>query len=260
MTSAGGTPQNPTFRSESQQSTSSEKHLTAKPSQRNFDQFLSEIDPESLLSDDLDEKQREQALKALEPKRVNRGFLASIPLQCKGSDCIFAWVCPLEQQGIAPVGSSCPIETVQIQEIFRAYCKELEVDMNSMVEISMVRELVDQEIQTMRKSNALSLEGFITNNVIGVNPKGEVMYRKELHPAVSLEDKLHKRKSELRKELLATREARAKHLEGEAKGQLADILTSFAHAQKKLEELKKIPEIIDVDPLEDEEDAPAQEN
>ncbi|MFN9114825.1 MAG: hypothetical protein ACK5XN_32585, partial [Bacteroidota bacterium] len=43
-----------------------------------------------------------------------------------------------------------------------------------------------------------------------VDQDGQPILKKELHLAVELEDKLHKRRKDLRNQLLATREARAK--------------------------------------------------
>jgi hypothetical protein len=74
----------------------------------------------------------------------------------------------------------------------------------------MVRDLVDQEVQYMRKTKLLAKEHFIQENVIGVDQDGQPILKKELHLAVELEDKLHKRRKDLRNQLLATREAKAK--------------------------------------------------
>jgi hypothetical protein len=74
----------------------------------------------------------------------------------------------------------------------------------------MVRDLVDQEVQYLRKSKLLAKEHFVQENIIGVDRDGNPIFKKELHLAVELEDKLHKRRKDLRNQLLATREAKAK--------------------------------------------------
>lgn len=158
--------------------------------------------------------QRNQVSEMIKPAKVRTALFASIPLRCKGQggrDCKFKTVCPLFQEGIAPGNNSiCPIELATAQQFMTEYIDELGVDPNNLVEVSIVRDMVDQEIQSLRKAWLLSMEDFIQENPIGTDDKGNVVYRKELHLAVELEDKLHRRKRDLRNQLLATREARAK--------------------------------------------------
>jgi hypothetical protein len=126
-------------------------------------------------------------------------------------NCPVAKTCPLLQKNLAPIGRPCPIEMAMVRQFFIDYVEELGVDTDRMVEVSMIRSLVDQEIQYLRTSKILSLDHFIQENVIGVNPEtGEPIMKKELHMAVELQDKIHKRMERLRSQLLATRESRAK--------------------------------------------------
>jgi hypothetical protein len=91
------------------------------------------------------------------------------------------------------------------------YMEQLDVSPDNLVEVSMVRDLVDQEVQYLRKTKLLAKEHFIQENIVGIDPNsGEPIMKKELHLAVELEDRLHKRRKDLRNQLLATREARAK--------------------------------------------------
>jgi hypothetical protein len=90
------------------------------------------------------------------------------------------------------------------------YMNQLDVSPDNLVEVSMVRDLVDQEVQYMRKTKLLAKEHFVQENIIGVDQDGSPILKKELHLAVELEDRLHKRRKDLRNQLLATREARAK--------------------------------------------------
>jgi hypothetical protein len=88
---------------------------------------------------------------------------------------------------------------------------QLDVSPENLVEVSMIRDLVDQEIQYMRKTQLLAKEHFVQENIIGIDQNtGEPILKKELHVAVELEDRLHKRRKDLRNQLLATREAKAK--------------------------------------------------
>jgi hypothetical protein len=90
----------------------------------------------------------------------------------------------------------------------------------------MIRDLVDQEVQYLRKTKLLAKEHFIQENTIGVDEDGQPILKKELHLAVELEDKLHKRRKDLRNQLLATREAKAKagQMQVDSAQAISDIL------------------------------------
>jgi hypothetical protein len=98
-----------------------------------------------------------------------------------------------------------------VSQFTSEYMHQLDVSPDNLVEVSMVRDLVDQEVQYLRKTKLLAKEHFIQENIVGIDPNsGEPILKKELHLAVELEDRLHKRRKDLRNQLLATREARAK--------------------------------------------------
>jgi len=113
------------------------------------------------------------------------------------------------------------------------YMEQLDVSPNNLVEVSMVRDLVDQEVQYLRKTKLLAKEHFIQENIIGVDKDGEPILKKELHLAVELEDRLHKRRKDLRNQLLATREARAKT--GQTQLDTAQAISEIIHKVQKIE-------------------------
>lgn len=160
------------------------------------------------------EKTKAEVAEEVRPTRVKTGMLSAIPMTCRGPACSFAEVCPLLAKGIAPLKSPCPIEMSAVKVFFDAYVEELDVDTTKMVEVSMVRDLVDQEIQQNRATWLLSLEHFIQDAVIGISPEGKPIVQQQLHLAVEMQEKLFRRKEKLRSALLATREARAKAGQG----------------------------------------------
>jgi len=192
------------------------KEIELRKSKADFLEHFSELRPDLYFPDDWTDDQKDLVLEELRPSRTKTSMFASIPMKCKGSRCTFADTCPLEQKHIAPVGKPCPIEMSMIRQFTEDYINELSVDPNNLVEVSMIRDLVDQEVQYIRKSKLLAKEDFIQENVIGVSPQGEPLLSKQLHLAVDLEDKLHKRKRDLRNSLMATREAKAKIGQGNA--------------------------------------------
>ena len=101
--------------------------------------------------------------------------------------------------------------------------------------------MVDQEVQYLRKTKLLAKEHFIQENIIGIDESGEPILRKELHLAVELEDKLHKRRKDLRNQLLATREAKAKagQMQIDSAQAISDILYKVQAIEIQKEKLLK---------------------
>ena len=87
----------------------------------------------------------------------------------------------------------------------------------------------------------------IQENIIGIDPNsGEPILKKELHLAVELEDRLHKRRKDLRNQLLATREARAKAGQtqldtAQAISEIIDKVQSMELEREKLIKKKQFP-------------------
>ena len=172
---------------------------------------LGDMRPDLFFPEGWNDDQKAKAVETIRPRNTRASIFTSIPMKCHGDACYVAESCPLLAQNLAPLNKPCPIEMTMVKDFVEEYMVELGVDADNLIEVSMIRDLVDQEIQYARKTKVLSQENFIQENVVGVDPKsGEVILRKELHLAVELEDKLHKRKKELRNQLLATREARAR--------------------------------------------------
>jgi len=160
-------------------------------------------------------------------------MFSSIPMNCEASKCIFASTCPLHQENLAPKGNPCPIEMSIVAQFTVEYMEQLDVHPDNLVEVSMVRDLVDQEVQYIRKTKLLAKEHFVQENIIGIDKDGNPILKKELHLAVELEDKLHKRRKDLRNQLLATREAKAKV--GQTQLDTAQAISDIIHKVQSIE-------------------------
>ena len=167
------------------------------------------------------------------------------------------------KENLAPAGKPCPIEMSIVSQFTSDYMHQLEVNPENLVEVSMVRDLVDQEVQYIRKTKLLAKEHFIQENVIGVDQDGQPIMKKELHLAVELEDKLHKRRKDLRNQLLATREAKAKmgQTQLDTAQAISDILDKVQGIEKERQKLIKqktgqidVDEYIEIDPVKDHQD------
>ena len=166
--------------------------------------------PDLFLPESWTDEEKEKVVELVRPQRTKTSMFSSIPMTCEHSRCVFADTCPLLKENLAPKGAPCPIEMSIVSQFTYDYMDQLDVNPDNLVEVSMVRDLVDQEVQYIRKTKLLAKEHFIQENVIGVDQDGQPILKKELHLAVELEDKLHKRRKDLRNQLLATREAKAK--------------------------------------------------
>lgn len=198
---------------------------------------MSSLRPDLFMPLEWTDEQKAEVSEMVRPTQIRTALFASIPLKCKGPNCRFADICPLQAKGIAPIGNPCSIEMSMVQQFMGEYIEELGVDPTNLVEVSMIRDIVDQEIQHQRTTWLLSMEDFIQENAIGVSDKGQVIVRKELHLAVEMQDRLQKRKKDLRNQLLATREAKAKIGQGNL-----DNAQSLAKAMDSVREIERAKE------------------
>jgi hypothetical protein len=198
------------------------------------------------------DKQKEAVIEATKPSRTKTSMYSSIPMHCRGEKCSFADTCPLQKQKIAPVGSPCPIEMAMVVQFTGDYMDQMKIDEDNLVEISLIRNLVDYEVQYLRASKFLAKESFIQENVVGIDQNGEVILKKELHLAVELQEKLLKRQRDLLKQLMATREAKAKVGLGAADTAqaMANLMSEFKqlNAASERAQLQKLG-MLDYDPF-----------
>lgn len=177
---------------------------------KDFLKNLESLRPDLFFPEEWSDEQKSRASELVRPQRTRTSMFASIPMRCEAHKCTFANTCPLLKENLAPKGEACPLEMSMVSQFTYEYMEQLDVSPDNLVEVSMVRDLVDQEIQYMRKTQLLAKEHFVQENIIGIDQEGNPILKKELHLAVELEDRLHKRRKDLRNQLLATREARAK--------------------------------------------------
>jgi len=199
------------------------------------------IRPDLFFPETWTEEQKDKAIELVRPQKTRTAMFSSIPMNCEADRCIFASTCPLLKENVAPKNKPCPIEMSMVAQFTEEYLEQLDVNPNNLVEVSMVRDLVDQEVQYMRKTKLLAKEHFIQENVIGVDQDGQPILKKELHLAVELEDKLHKRRKDLRNQLLATREAKAKvgQVQLDTAQAISDIINKVQSLETQREKLLK---------------------
>lgn len=208
-------------------------------------EFMKEFEslrPDLFLPENWTDQDKEKVVELVRPQRTKTSMFSSIPMNCEAQRCIFADTCPLLKENLAPRGNPCPIEMSIVSQFTYDYMDQLDVNPDNLVEVSMVRDLVDQEVQYIRKTKLLAKEHFIQENIIGIDSNtGEPILKKELHLAVELEDRLHKRRKDLRNQLLATREAKAKigQTQLDTAQAISDILDKVNVIEKERQKLIK---------------------
>lgn len=139
------------------------------------------------------------------------GVMSSIPMRCKGPNCVYKASCPLLKKGLAPEGFPCSLELNLILSMFEGFCVELGVNPDeNFIDSALIRDLCNVFIQEARVSKVLADEHFVIDNVLTVDRDNNVVYKKEPHIAIFYSNKLHSKKLQILNSLLATREARVK--------------------------------------------------
>ncbi len=165
---------------------------------------------EESLPEAMSTKDKDRILEITNDTNTRQTLFTSIPMVCRGSACDMAKVCPLFQEGIAPVGQRCPIEYGVIETLVSGLMDELGIRPEDTVDLLQLRDLVNQEVQLLRAMNILAQDSVIQENTVGIDSDGDPITQKQLHLATDLEDKLHRRKNIILKQLMASREAKAK--------------------------------------------------
>jgi hypothetical protein len=212
-----------------------------KASKSDFLKQFESLRPDLFFPETWTDDEKNRAVELVRPQKTRTSMFSSIPMNCEATKCTFADTCPLLKENLAPKGNPCPIEMSIVAQFTAEYMEQLDVQADNLVEVSMIRDLVDQEVQYIRKTKLLAKEHFIQENIIGIDHEGQPIIKKELHLAVELEDRLHKRRKDLRNQLLATREAKAKigQTQLDTAQAISDIIHKVQHIEIEREKLIK---------------------
>jgi hypothetical protein len=148
-------------------------------------------------------------------KRVSSGLRSSMPITCYGDKCPFKLQCPLHQIGKAPVGKSCPIESMLLDLYTKRYIDEFEVDPEYLSEVTTMNMLAATHVMEMRafillgKDEAENPDGLI-KNVVGFNNDEEPIVQLQEHPAFAIIDRAWRWRKNLLESLVGTRKEKYK--------------------------------------------------
>jgi hypothetical protein len=164
--------------------------------------------------------------------------MSSVPIICRGDQCPYLETCYLDSQvrnQAAAQGGRCPIEIAALLQRFDQYCQFFGTTEEDVVDMGLIRELVDVEIQTLRCDNKIATEAdFIEMTIAGISNQGVPYTRPELKVGNQYKEKLRGEKHRIYKLLDSTREDRAKR-----NGKLADPSMMAVTLIEKMRQLEK---------------------
>lgn len=177
------------------------------------------------------------------------GMYANIPIVCNGKRCPFIKTCGIESAGMNVEeikGQRCPLEIADITKKFQWYVNHLGVEPDNIVDLGMVKELVDIDMMLERANKRMAAEGdFVEMVVVGVDENGTPLTKPELRKSVEFKERTQKRKDTLLQLLNSTRKDKAG-----SKIQLEMDPSTYAatlmEKKKQLDALRNDDTIIDV--------------
>jgi hypothetical protein len=158
----------------------------------------------------LSDRGREAIQLAVGMAHTKHGLYASIPMLCKAEKCPYAAVCPLVEMEKAPEGERCPLEIAMILKKYEEYSHEFGIDESNVVDMSLVKDLIDYDIQLFRAENKIAVQGdFVEDVVITVTEGGEAITAPQLSKATEYKDKIMTKRFKILELMNSTRKDKA---------------------------------------------------
>ena len=144
---------------------------------------------------------------------TKHGMLASVPLMCRGVDCPYRATCTIENDNELPRGHRCPIEIGAIMSRFEHWCNHFGIriengliDDGDLVDATLIRDLVDNEIQTLRAENRIAISAdFIAKTIAAVDKKCQAHHNDDISPEATYKMSLLDKKFKILQLLNSTR-------------------------------------------------------
>ena len=121
--------------------------------------------------------------------KLKHGMFAGIPLICKKEKCPYLNVCTLPEKHRVK-GERCPVEIGAIISRFDSWCSHFGIKFEGdyikdedLVDATLIRDLVDNEIQILRADNRIAINGdFIAKTISSIDNKGKAYYEDTVSP------------------------------------------------------------------------------
>lgn len=145
------------------------------------------------------------------------GMFASVPILCKGDDCAYKDVCMINKEERI-YGSRCPMEIGAILARYEQWCNYFEIKAvndvvasEDLVDATLIRDLVNVEVQMLRAENKVALTGdFMADTLLDIDKKCKPYFGKDISPEANFLLQLQDKKVKILNQLNATRKDKAK--------------------------------------------------
>lgn len=161
-----------------------------------------------------------------------RANMTSNIAQVCGPNCTYKDMCVHNILGVQPIGFRCPQELLLMKHLFDEYLRAVATRLDAeeeelradIIYHNLIMGLVESDIISMRLDGSLASEGFITESVSAINEEtGDVFYKEEEAVAIRIKERVHRRKDQLYRQLIATPEMAEKY---KKKGSLDQVSRS----------------------------------
>lgn len=144
------------------------------------------------------------------------GMFASVPIVCRGPDCAYKDIC-MVSSAQRVVGQRCPMEIAAILSRYELWCAHFDIDTSQnaidprdLVDATLIKDLVNVEVQMMRAENKVALNGdFMADTLLDIDKKCVPYYGKIVSPEVEFLMSLYNQKIKILNQLNATRKDKA---------------------------------------------------
>lgn len=175
---------------------------------------------------DLSIAEVERARTASDRSKLKHGMFAGIPIICKADKCPYKSVCTLP---IAhrELNKRCPIEVGTIVARFDSWCAHFSINCEldyikdeDLVDATLVRDLVDLEVQMLRAENRIAINAdFIAEVIATIDNKGKAYYADAVTPEAEFKLLLMDKRYRVLQLLDSTRKDKSKQLLNKATGE-----------------------------------------
>lgn len=151
--------------------------------------------------------------------KLKHGMFAGIPLICKKDKCPYSAVCTIPEDHRI-VGNRCPIEIGAIMSRFDSWCAHFLIESDGdyikdedLVDATLIRDLVDNEIQILRAENRVAINSdFIAKTISTIDSKGKAYYEDSVSPESEFKLQLLDKRYKILQLLNSTRKDKAKEM------------------------------------------------
>lgn len=144
------------------------------------------------------------------------GSFTSIPILCKGTKCPYKKTCmvPITERR---EDTRCRMEISTIMARFNMWCEHFGIDTSNnvidpkdVVDVSLIKDLVNIEVQIMRAENRIAINAdFMAEVLVDIDRDCNPYYGEDVHPAANFIVTLQSRKDKILNQLHSTRKDKA---------------------------------------------------